>query len=442
MTSTAAPPTCHYAVLGVDQNATASTIKKAHRKLALQYHPDKNTDDTAEQQFLAVQQAYECLSDPVERQWYDEHREAILKGWSAASNSSDIIDMVFDVEPFMYAGCFRGYNEDTEDGFYAVYGRVFGAVQEGEQQQAQEFDPDQDDTTLSFGTADTAWEQVAAFYQTWESFSSNLNFAWVDPYDITTAENRRVRRAMEEENRKARRTAKRARNEEILALVRFVKRRDPRVKARRQEQEEKKRKEEVQRQKEAGRRKKETLQAREQWRQEAEEAMAVAEEEDRVAGRVRLADLDDDYDYGGKKGKKGRKKNKGAKKVTEEGEESESDEGATAPGTDEKEGEAGGAIEVDADAHERADEAKQVEDGSVGTPTDVISADESGADSEESEEPDIWRCDCCRKDFKSEGQMENHMKSKKHRQVWKKYQATLEKLERDLMNEVLDEKTD
>ena len=50
---------CHYDVLGVERSADAATIKKAHRKLALKLHPDKNIgDDTAAEQFRLVQQAY------------------------------------------------------------------------------------------------------------------------------------------------------------------------------------------------------------------------------------------------------------------------------------------------------------------------------------------------------------------------------------------------
>lgn len=50
---------CHYEVLGVERSADAATIKKAHRKLALRLHPDKNIgDDSAAEQFRLVQQAY------------------------------------------------------------------------------------------------------------------------------------------------------------------------------------------------------------------------------------------------------------------------------------------------------------------------------------------------------------------------------------------------
>jgi DnaJ family protein A protein 5 len=61
---------CHYEVLGVERTADSTTIKKAHRKLALKLHPDKNIgDESAAEQFRLVQQAYECLSDPTERKW-------------------------------------------------------------------------------------------------------------------------------------------------------------------------------------------------------------------------------------------------------------------------------------------------------------------------------------------------------------------------------------
>lgn len=62
---------CHYEVLCVSKDATASEIKKAYRKLALQWHPDKNLENLleAKEQFQLVQNAYEVLSDPQERAW-------------------------------------------------------------------------------------------------------------------------------------------------------------------------------------------------------------------------------------------------------------------------------------------------------------------------------------------------------------------------------------
>lgn len=66
---------CHYDVLNVPRDADEKTIKKAHRKLALKYHPDKTGGcEEAAKEFRLGQQAYECLSDPKERKWYDEHR--------------------------------------------------------------------------------------------------------------------------------------------------------------------------------------------------------------------------------------------------------------------------------------------------------------------------------------------------------------------------------
>jgi len=62
----------YYKVLGIDKTATPEEIKKAYRKLAVKYHPDKNKDDKqAEEKFKQIAEAYEVLKDPAKRKQYD-----------------------------------------------------------------------------------------------------------------------------------------------------------------------------------------------------------------------------------------------------------------------------------------------------------------------------------------------------------------------------------
>jgi molecular chaperone DnaJ len=71
----------YYEVLGLDRDADVEAIKKAYRKLALQYHPDKNPGDArAEERFKEVNEAYEVLKDPQKRPAYDQFGHAGVDG--------------------------------------------------------------------------------------------------------------------------------------------------------------------------------------------------------------------------------------------------------------------------------------------------------------------------------------------------------------------------
>ena len=71
----------YYEVLGVSKNATDEEIKKAYRKKAIQFHPDKNPGNKeAEEKFKEAAEAYDVLSNPEKRQRYDQFGEAGLGG--------------------------------------------------------------------------------------------------------------------------------------------------------------------------------------------------------------------------------------------------------------------------------------------------------------------------------------------------------------------------
>ena len=361
--------------------------------------------------------------------------------------------MLFNVAKYMHPGCFSSYH-DGVGGFYQVYQSVFEQIVACERKQSETLV----ELPTEFGTSRTSWSVASFFYKSWECFSSALNFAWEDTYNAREdAPSRRVRRLMEEENNKARKAAKKVYKNDILQLVAFVKKRDPRMKAHIEEQERLKKEREEKQKQEKLQRKEEQRKAKEAWREASLLEMEKAEEEDRLRGRIRLADLEDDYDYGGgKKKKRGKKKNRkqqqqqqhtietddngdGSNEMETNQENAQENVESAPTGDGEANDEPTPSPVSPIDNANPVDQILEDHDDQQCIPADV--EDEYFSESESSEEPESWRCDICRKDFKSEGQMQNHMKSKKHKEAVKKYQAKQNQKEKKIMAEMMDEMT-
>lgn len=103
----------YYEVLGVSKNASADEVKKAYRKLAVQYHPDKNPGDaSAEEKFKEAAEAYEVLSNPEKKQRYDQFGHSGMGGaggfGGGGMNMDDIFSNFGDIFGSAFGGGFGG----------------------------------------------------------------------------------------------------------------------------------------------------------------------------------------------------------------------------------------------------------------------------------------------------------------------------------------------
>ena len=104
----------YYEILGVSKSASAGEIKKAYRKKAIQYHPDKNPGDSkAEQEFKKAAEAYEILSDQQKREQYDRFGHAAFEGaqgfGGGGMNMEDIFSQFGDIFGSAFGGGFGGF---------------------------------------------------------------------------------------------------------------------------------------------------------------------------------------------------------------------------------------------------------------------------------------------------------------------------------------------
>ncbi|KAG6853795.1 hypothetical protein C0991_001384 [Blastosporella zonata] len=236
----------YYNLLELDENATADEIKRSFRRLALIHHPDKNKDDVegATKRFASLQQAYEVLSDEQERAWYDSHKASLVPEPDAETVFEDIRKGAppprardrgltsRHLSRFLDASLWSDF-DDGPDSFFTLYRNLFERLGAEEAMFSADID------YPSFGFSTWLWtaqdkgddQQARLFYAAWTNFATSKDFIWSEQWNLTEAPDRRVKRLMEKDNKKARDDARREYNDTVRSLAKFIRKRDPRYKS-------------------------------------------------------------------------------------------------------------------------------------------------------------------------------------------------------------------
>ncbi|CAI4049528.1 Jjj1p SKDI_14G1020 [Saccharomyces kudriavzevii IFO 1802] len=258
---------CYYELLGVESHASDLELKKAYRKKALQYHPDKNPDNVEEatQKFAIIRAAYEVLSDSQERAWYDSHKEQILNdtppdadGYYDYEVDITVTGVTTDELLLFFNSALYTKVDNSAAGIYQIAGKIFAKLARDEIMTGKrlgKFNEYQDDSFEQdinnigylktcddyvnktdkllyplFGYSSINYEYLKDFYKIWSSFNTLKSFSWKDEYMYSKTYDRRTKREVNRRNEKARQQARNEYNKTVKRFVVFIKKLDKRMK--------------------------------------------------------------------------------------------------------------------------------------------------------------------------------------------------------------------
>ncbi|CAI7719951.1 DnaJ protein, putative [Plasmodium vivax] len=258
---------CYYEILNVESTATVEEIKKSYKKIILQYHPDKNSHLSEEEQkrctniFRQVQEAYECLVDERRRKWYDRNRVRIIAGkeseekreqsrqagrrsGSAGSDRSGGSGGSFggatsgvNLWEYFSSSCYEGFNDKDERSFYNVYRKLFEEIIKEENEELNMYNRygrkgekgENQVNAPSFGNSQSGGKQIDEFYSYWANFSTVKKFDYSYEYmKMFEQENRHVRRNLKKVAEKRSLKERKEFNENVRSLVEHLKKHDVR----------------------------------------------------------------------------------------------------------------------------------------------------------------------------------------------------------------------
>ncbi|CAD2097878.1 DnaJ protein, putative [Plasmodium vinckei lentum] len=238
---------CYYEILGVEKNATIEDIKKNYKKLVLNYHPDKNSNRSEEELkrythiFRKIQESYECLIDEKRRKWYDVNRNKIIRGREEEEKEGDgaysysNYKVNINIWGYFNNNCFSGYDDNCEKGFYNVYRKLFEDIIKEENEELNKINKinknnkENPINAPSFGNSQTCGKSIDEFYEYWSNFSTVKKFDFFNEYlKSYEFENRHTRRNLKKESEKKSIKERKNYNENIRSLVQHLKQYDTR----------------------------------------------------------------------------------------------------------------------------------------------------------------------------------------------------------------------